>query len=312
MMTKMPISARIGTIMPISHLLLALLVILVWGINFLFVKFGLEEMSPLLLCTVRFILSSIPAIFFIKPPAIPFRIVALYGLVMFALQFILVFMGIHAGMTPGMASLIMQVQVFFSMFFAAILLKEIPDFWQITGAIVSFLGIGLVALHFDKNVSLLGFIFILASAATWGIGNLITKKIRNINMMALVVWGSFVACFPMLLLTLIFEGPHSIVQSYHHLTLLGVTSVLYIVYASTWIGYGTWNWLLSRYPISKIVPFTLLVPIVGILGSVIILGEPLQLWKIIAGILVIGGLGINLVGARLFKIKSNLAPATSS
>jgi O-acetylserine/cysteine efflux transporter len=293
-------------IMPISHILLALLVVVVWGINFIFVKLGLDEMPPLLLCSLRFILASMPAIFFIKRPNMPFNQVVLYGLVMFALQFSLVFLGMHAGMPPGMASLIMQVQVFFSMFFAAIILGEMPFVWQIVGALVSFIGIGLVAVHFDKNISLLGFICILAAAATWGAGNLIIKKSNNINMIALVVWGSFVACFPMIILSLLFEGTSHIIYSYHHVTWVGITAILYIVYGSTWIGYGVWNWLLSRYPVGVIVPFTLLVPIVGILSSVLFLGEPFQLWKLIAGILVIGGLCINLLGTRFFKLKHPL------
>ncbi|WED44237.1 EamA family transporter [Legionella cardiaca] len=289
--------------MPISHILLALLVALVWGINFLFVKIGLEEISPLLLCTLRFTLASIPAIFFIKPPAVPFKLVASYGLIMFALQFSLLFLGMHAGMTPGMASLLIQVQVFFSMFFASFFLKERPNPLQIIGALVSFMGIGLVAMHFDSNISILGFILILSSAATWGAGNLITKKAKNINMIALVIWGSFVAVIPMLLLTLTFEGLDSIFKSIHHLTWRGTTSLFYIVYISTWVGYGVWNWLLSRYPVGMIVPFTLLVPVVGVLSSVIVLGEPFQLWKLAAGMLVISGLCINILSTRLFSVK---------
>ncbi len=113
--------------MPFSHLLLALLVVFVWGINFIFVKLSLEEFSPLLLCAVRFLLASVPAVFFIKPPAVPFKIIAGYGLIMFALQFALLFIGLRVGMTPGVASLLMQVQVFFSMFFAIIFLGEQPQ-----------------------------------------------------------------------------------------------------------------------------------------------------------------------------------------
>jgi O-acetylserine/cysteine efflux transporter len=290
--------------MPISHLLLTLLVIVIWGVNFIFVKLGLEEISPLLLCALRFLFASIPAVFFIKPPDVPFRIVALYGLVMFALQFSFVFMGMHVGMTPGMASLIMQVQVFFTLFFAVLFLGEQPSIGQVVGALVSFIGIGLVAMHFDKNVSLLGFLLILAAAASWGVGNLITKKIKTTNLISVVVWSSFVACLPMFLLSLIFEGPHSFVASYNHLTWQGIGSLLYIVYASTWVGYGIWNWLLSRYPVGMIVPFTLLVPLVGILSSVLLLGEPLQLWKLVACLLVISGLCINILSTRFFMAKA--------
>lgn len=286
--------------MPISHILLAALVAIVWGLNFIFIKFGLGEMPPLLLCAARFILASLPAVFFIKPPKIPFKITILYGLVMFALQFALLFGGMYAGMTPGMASLIMQLQVFFSIFFAAIYLEEKPSSWQISGALISFLGIGLVAKHFDSNISLLGFLLILAAAATWGVGNLITKKIKTVNMFALVIWGNLIASLPMLMLSLIFEGPDRLLTSYHHLNGIGVASVCYIAYISTWVGYGVWTWLISRYPVGMVVPFTLLVPIVGIASSMLVLHEPFAWWKLAAGVLVISGLCINLLGARFF------------
>lgn len=290
--------------MPVSHLLLALLVVLVWGVNFIFVKFGLDEMSPLLLCAMRFLLASVPAVLFIKPPSVPFRIVAAYGLIMFGLQFSFIFMGMQIGMTPGMASLLMQVQVFFSMFFAVIFLGEKPKAGQIAGALVSFMGIGLVAMHFDQNVTLVGFLFIMAAAATWGIGNLITKKIQTTNIISVIVWGSFVACLPMFLLSLIFEGPASFSYAYEHLTWKGILSMLYIVYISTWIGYGIWNWLISTYPVGVIVPFTLLVPIVGMLSSTFILGESFQSWKLTAGLFVIAGLCINLLASRFFIPKA--------
>ncbi|CZI36789.1 TPA: EamA family transporter [Legionella pneumophila] len=290
--------------MPFSHLLLALLVVFVWGINFIFVKLSLEEFSPLLLCAVRFLLASVPAVFFIKPPAVPFKIIAGYGLIMFALQFALLFIGLRVGMTPGVASLLMQVQVFFSMFFAIIFLGERPQIGQIIGALISFIGIGVVALHFDHSVSLMGFLCILAAAASWGVGNLITKKIHSVNLIAVIVWSSFVACLPMFILSLVFEGPASFVTSYEHMTWKGILSVLYIVYISTWVGYGVWNWLISRYPVGMVVPFTLLVPVVGILSSVFILGEPFYLWKLVAGLLVISGLCINLLTTRLFVAKT--------
>lgn len=295
--------------MPITHFLLALLVILVWGFNFIFVKFGLTEMSPLLLCAIRFFMASIPAVFFIKKPDMPFRIIAAYGLIMFGLQFACLFVGLKIGMTPGMASLLMQVQVFFSMFFAAVILGEHPRIGQIIGAVVSFMGIGVVALHFDQNVSLLGFLCVMAGAASWGIGNLITKKVKPDHLIAVIAWASLVACIPMFLLSLLLEGPSALVYTYEHLSWKGVLSLCYIVYISTWVGYGVWNWLISRYPVTTIVPFTLLVPVVGILSSVLILGEPFQIWKLEACLLVITGLCINLISARFFLPKVRMEAA---
>jgi O-acetylserine/cysteine efflux transporter len=291
--------------MPIPHLLLALLVVLIWGVNFLFVSFGLEEISPLLLCALRFLLASIPAIFFIKIPQGNFKAIVLYGFVMFALQFALLFIGMNIGMPPGMASLLMQTQVFFSMFFAVVFLGEQPNLGQIIGALVAFTGIGLVAKHFDSDISFAGFVCILAAAATWGLGNLITKKIEvsKNSAMAIIAWGSFVACLPMFLLSLLFEGTSSFVDTFQHLSIRGIGSLFYISFASTWIGYGVWNWLIARYPVGMVAPFTLLVPIIAILSSALVLGEPFQQWKLAAGLLVIGGLCINVLGSRYFVVK---------
>lgn len=287
--------------MKLTHFLLVLLVVLVWGINFLFVKFALDEVSPLTLCAIRFVLASVPAIFFIKKPE-QTKVVAAYGIVMFALQFSLLFIGMRIGMTPGMASLLMQVQVFFSILFAAFFLGEIPYIWQIAGAIVSFTGIGIVAAHVDNQITIAGFLFILAGAATWGVGNLIIKKAPHANMLAVVIWGSFYASLPMVLVALLFNGPQSFVSTYQHLSGLGLISMLYITYVSTWVGYGVWNWLVSRYPISMIVPFSLMIPIIAMISSVLVLGESFPLWKGVASLFVMGGLCINLLGARFIKV----------
>lgn len=289
--------------MSISHIALVILVTIIWGLNFIFVKTALDELSPFMLSALRFILASIPFVFFIKPPKINFLWVMLYGLIMFALQFTLLFFSMRAGMSPGLASIILQVQIFFSMFYAAVLWKELPSIWQIIGALISFIGIGLVATHLDNQITVTGFLLALAGAAAWGLGNVINKSIGQVNTMALVVWGSFTAAIPMILLCLSIDGVDAITASYHKLNYKGISSVLYIVYISTLIGYGSWSWLLNRYTVSAVVPFTLLIPIFGMLSAILILGEPFYAWKLWAGILVVGGLGVNLLGARLFVKK---------
>lgn len=285
--------------MPFRHALLALLIVMIWGFNFIFIKLGLQEISPLTLCTVRFFFACFPAIFFIKRPKAPFKLIALYGLFTFAFQFLLLFMGMNAGVTPGITALLMQTQVFFSLFFAMLFLNETLSVWQITGALVSFTGIGVVAEHLDAGLTLSGFLLVIASASSWGMGNLIAKKITNVNMFSLVIWGNFVSCFPLLLLMLFYEGPDHLIATLQNVSELSLISVVYIVYAATWVGYGIWNWLLSRHPMATVAPFALLVPIFASLSSTLILDEPLPLWKLMAGILVIAGLCINLLGTRI-------------
>lgn len=285
--------------MPIRHILLAILVAAVWGGNFIFVKLGVHEIPPLFLCATRFFLASIPAVFFIRWPAASFKMVSLYGLVTFALQFSLVFTGISVGMTAGMASLLGQISIFFSVFFAAIFFREIPTIWQVLGAILSFSGIGLAALHIDSNMTVAGFLFVIAGAAAWGLGTLITKRLGHVNMISLVAWGSLISFPPLLVLSLVTEGPEQILYSLHHFSWLALISLTYIVYMSTWVGYGVWGWLLSRYAVITVVPFTLLVPVFAMLGSTVFMGETFEPWKMVVTGLVIAGLCVNLLAPRL-------------
>jgi len=287
--------------MRLTHLALAFLVVLVWGFNFVVMQIGLHQIPPLFLCATRFFLTSLPAIFFIPFPATSFKMVAFYGLIMFGLQFALLFMGIEVGIAPGLASLLLQSQAFFTILLAVFFLGETLNRWQVVGAIVSFCGIGLVGLHIGGSMTVAGFLFLMASAASWGTGNVISKKIGNVDMFALVIWGSFIAWPPLLALSLIVDGPAPIVLSLHHLSWQGVGSILYLTYLSTLFGFGSWNFLLKHYPLQIVAPLTLLVPIIAVINSVAVLGETLEMWKIAAGILVIGGLCINLLDSRFFK-----------
>lgn len=297
--------------MPLRHFLLALVVVTIWGLNFIALKIGLAEIPPILMCSLRFMFTSIPAIFFVPfPRHVKVYQVASYGIVMFALQFIFLFVGLHIGITPGMASLVMQTQLLFTILFVGFWLKEWPDFIQSLGALISLMGIALIGFHLDASVTLAGFVCILVAAGSWGMGNLLTKKTKTPDIIGLIVWGAFFA-FPLVLMTsLIIEGRQSILVAYQQITLTGVWSLVYTVYLSTLVGYGLWNWLLSKYTVGTIVPFTLLVPIFGMVSSVWFFHEPLDGWKATSAILVMLGLTINMLSpyisqflnTRLIKI----------
>lgn len=281
------------------HIALAILVVAIWGFNFVVIKVGLKEIPPILLCALRFFLSAFPAVFFIKRPAVPFRSVIAFGLVMFASQFALLFSGMYAGTTAGMASLVLQVHVFFTVALAVVFLAEQPSIWQIIGALTAFSGIGLVAAHTGCEISALGLILIVAAAASWGIGNLIAKKLGKVDMLALVVWGSLVAWPPLLLLSYLLEQDSWSLEGMAYLSWPTIGAVGYITYLSTLLGFAVWSWLLSHYPAATVAPFTLLVPVFGFTSSALALGEPLYPWKLAAAVLIIAGLCINLAGARI-------------
>lgn len=284
--------------MRLHHIALALLVVAIWGINFVIIKVGLQELPPLLLSTLRFLLAAFPAVFFIKRPAAPWHMVAAFGLAMFALQFALLFSGMHAGTTAGLASLVLQVHVFFTVLLAVAFLGERPSFWQVAGAAVSFSGIGLVAANLGGEISLPGLAMIVAAAAAWGLANLISKKLGKVDMLALVVWGSLFAWPPLLVLSYALERSSWSVEVITHVSWVTIGAVAYIVYPVTLLGFSAWSWLLSRYPAATVAPFTLLVPVFGFTASALVLGEPLAPWKMNAAVLVMAGLCINLFGSR--------------
>ncbi len=279
--------------MKIQHLIMSILLAAIWGFNFVVIKFGLKFIPPLLFSFIRFFLVSMPAIFFIKPPAVPIKLIAVYGITAFALQFALLFLGINMGVTAGIASLLFQVQVFFSIFLAIIFLKETINIQQIIGSIIAFFGIILIGMNLSGDVSLIGFVLILTSAAAWGTGSIMSKKFNTSNFIGLVVWGGLFAWPLLLLMSIIFEGTEQIINSFYQHNYISMLAIVYIAYIATFLGFYIWNILLSKYPVSTIAPFCLLVPIFGMVSSILLLDETLDWWKIVATCLIISGLYIN-------------------
>lgn len=295
--------------MPLTHIALAVLVAFIWGFNFVVVQVGLGDVSPLVLCSARFFFASIPAVFFVRRPKIPFLWLVGYGLINFALQYTLLFIGMRVGMPAGLASLLYQSQVFFTLLLAFIFFKEKPNAVQVFGLIVAVAGIVLVGLNKGVGFSTLGFILVLCAAVTWAVGNIITKGIGRINMVGLVVWGNLIAWPPMFLLTYFVEGREEVIESIGNMSDLSMIAVLYIAYLSTIVAFSSWCFLLSRYPVTVVVPFTLLVPVVGLVSSALVFDEPWYSWKIVSGALIVAGIAINLLGPPLVKkISATWAP----
>lgn len=292
----MPVAA-----LPLRHILFALGVVLIWGVNFVAIKVALREMPPLLLCAVRFLLVAFPAVFFLPRPSIRWSQLTVYGLCMFGLHFGFVFLGMKLGVSAGLASLTLQFQVFVTLALAAIFLKEKIHGIQIVGALTAFAGFAVVGSNTGGDVTFAGLGCLLLGGLSWGYANFTSKKLGRVNPLGLVVWGSLVVPVPMFFASLIFEGPELMVSTARHLSAPTLLAIAFIVYVSTWLAYSTWTWLLSIHPASIVAPFTLLVPIFGLFSSALLLGENLASWKLVAGALVIAGLALNLFGPTLWN-----------
>lgn len=288
--------------MSLRDLFLALAVVTVWGVNFVAIRWGVDEVPPLLLTALRFACAAVPAVLFIRPPKVGLGILVAYGFAIGVLQFGLLFAAIKLGMPAGLSSLVMQLQAFFTIGLAVVFLGERPGVFQLLGAAVAFAGIGAIGLERLEGAALVPLLMTIAASLFWGIGNVITKKAGQIDMLSFVVWSSLVPPIPLFLASLVFEGPGALPQVLGDITWLGGGSLLFISYAATLFGYGAWSVLLKRYPANLVAPFTLLVPIAGIGSAALLLGETISGIEVVGSVLVFGGLLFNVFGPRLWSL----------
>ncbi|NMY18448.1 EamA family transporter [Pseudomonas sp. WS 5019] len=291
-----------------KDLLLALLVIIVWGLNFVVIKVGLHGMPPMLMGALRFMLAAFPAILFVRRPQVPLRWMLAYGMTISVGQFAFLFYAMYVGMPAGLASLVLQSQAFFTLFFAALFLGERLRGSNLFGLLVAASGLVLIGLQGGQAMTLAGFALTIAAASMWALGNVVTRKLGKVNLVGLVVWGSLIPPLPFLALSLWLEGPELISQSLRTLSLDSLLVLAYLAFGATLLGYGLWSRLLSRYPASQVAPFSLLVPVVGISSSALLLGERLGGLQMVGAALVMAGLLINVWGGRLLDSWRQRAP----
>jgi O-acetylserine/cysteine efflux transporter len=289
--------------------LIALAVMAVWGTNFVVIRLGLDHLPPLLLAALRFTMALVPAVFFLKRPAVPWRYLAGYGTLIGAGQFGLLFIAMRGDITPGLASLIIQVQIFFTIGLAVYLTKERVRAIQLAALLLAVSGIVVILDHTDASTTPLGLVLVLLAALCWAGGNMVVRTMPKVNMLAFVVWASLFSAPPLYALSFLFEGCPAIRSGVVNADATTWGAVAYQAFANTLFGYAAWSWLLSRYPAATITPMALLVPVFGMGASALWLAEPLQPWKLVAAALIIGGLGLNLVWPR---VAARLAAHTSA
>ncbi|EEL7155485.1 O-acetylserine/cysteine exporter [Salmonella enterica subsp. enterica serovar Bareilly] len=284
---------------------LALLVVVVWGLNFVVIKVGLHHMPPLLLAGLRFLLVAFPAIFFVARPKVPLTLLLGYGLTISFGQFAFLFCAIKFGMPAGLASLVLQAQAFFTMALGAFVFSERLQRKQLAGIALAIIGL-LVLIEASLNgqhIAMSGFMLTLAAAFSWACGNIFNKKIMQHSprpaVMPLVVWSALIPILPFLLSSLLLEGVDHITQSLITIDMTTILSLLYLAFVATILGYGIWGALLGRYETWRVAPLSLLVPVVGLASAAVLLGETLTGMQLAGAVLIMAGLYINVFGFRV-------------
>ena len=288
-----------------KDVLLAMLVVVVWGLNFVVIKVGLHAMPPLMLAGLRFLLVAFPALLFVARPKVPMRLLLGYGLTISFGQFAFLFCAIKFGMPAGLASLVLQAQAFFTIILGAEIFGERLQVKQLVGIALAVVGVLVLiqASFTGQHIPLLGFMLTLAGAFSWACGNIFNKKIMLHSsrpaVMSLVVWSALIPIVPFMVCSLIFDGPALMLESVVAIDTTTLLSLVYLAFIATILGYGIWGTLLGRYETWRVAPLSLLVPVVGMASAALLLDEKLSVMQLAGAVLVMAGLYINVFGFRL-------------
>ncbi|NWN49760.1 EamA family transporter [Pseudomonas sp. MAFF 301514] len=285
-----------------KHLSLAVLVTLVWGVNFPITKLGLRAIDPFVLTGIRFALAALPLVFFIKRPAVKFSYVAAYGFIFGLGMWGVINYGIQVGVSPGIASLIIQLSVFFTMGWGFVLFKEKIRGAQMIGAVLALIGLAGIISTQQGNHAVLGVMLIVLSAVAWSIGNVIIKTSAVKEIFSFMVWASLIPPIPLFLTAWLLHGSAAFEGLQSSLDLTAILSILFQVYLATHFAYWGWNSLLKLYPVSTVAPLSLLIPVFGITSSMLILDERIATPNLISIGIIVAGLAVG-----LYRRPANLA-----
>lgn len=277
--------------MKATDVALAVLVAAIWGFAFVATKIGLESFTPTQLTAIRFLVACLP-ILFVARPSVSWMWLIGIGLILFAGQFLLLFFGMVHGMPPGIASVTMQTQAFFTILIAALILRDVPTAKQLVGIGISFLGLVLIGLSVGADLTYLGLGLTLGGALSWAVGNVLVKRIGNVDMLSLVVWASLVPPLPALAVSALIDDQASLVTAVANASWMSIWSALYLGLVATVFAYAIWGKLLRDYSTALVVPFALLAPCAGAVSSAIVFGERF-------GMLRSAGMGLILIGLAL-------------
>ncbi len=294
--------------MPRRHTLLALAVAVCWAVNFVVIDVGLESFPPLLFAALRFGLIAFPAVLFVPRPDVSWRAVVAVGAFICVGQFGLLFVAMNTGLPAGLASVIAPLQPVFTIPLAAVALGERPSPRQVVGVGIAIAGIGAIAAGRARGVPLQAVALGIASAASWGCGNVVTRAAGTKRPFSLLVWSSVVAPVPLLGLSMIFEGTGRWQSAAYSIDASGIAALGYVVIVSTFFGYGVWYRLMSSHPAATVAPFTLLVPVVGIFTAWLARGEHPTWGELLGSLIVLVGLALTLGLVDLLAVRRRAAP----
>ncbi|WP_067220325.1 EamA family transporter [Marinomonas gallaica] len=273
--------------------LLLVLLMALWGFNFSVIKLGVNNIDPFLLTALRFSLAVLPLIFFVRRPNVPWRYLMAYGLTFGVGVWGLTTLSVSAGLSSGLASLLLDMSVISSLLVGRYLLKEHVTVSKVLGSVLALIGLGLIIWHQDATVTPLGIALVLSASVFWSINGLIVKRSGTRAVFAFNIWGMAFAPIPLFVLALCVSGPSSVMQSIADINGSVLFSAAFQAYPTTLLGYWFWNKMIVKYSVSSVAPMTLLVPVFALIGGYIFFGESLDVVQAIAAVIILLGVAVS-------------------
>ncbi len=287
--------------MSIAHIALVVAVTGLWGFTFVVMRELLDVLPPLLLAGLRVAAAALPVLILFRPPAIPWYWTVGIGLTQGVIQMSLLLFGMDFGMPAGLSSLVLQSQVFFTTFFAFVILGEKPGRAQYAGIAISGAGMAVIGLTLPGGPTLAGLGFVLGASVSWASSNMIIKLAGTDDLLRLLAWAHLIGVLPLLALSYVFEGGPAAFTQLADIAWLTVGELIFLGLISTCFGFMLWSYLLRRYPAYLVTPFSLVIPIAGLISTALLLDESLGPQRLLGVGLVLVGLAFGTVPLRVFR-----------
>lgn len=292
--------------MKILDIFAAILVPIIWGVNVAVVKICVAEFPPVFVTGFRFLIVALLLIWWVRPPWKQMRKIGFLSFAFGGLHFGGIFFALR-GVDASIVSILVLIGVPFSVLFARLFLQERFGRKKVFGIVIAFVGAFILLGEPGSTASPLHLGVVILAIIAWGLGNTLIKMIGPINIFALNSWMSLFASVQLLLFSLVVEKGQLIALQTSSGRAWG--ALAFIVVMATIVGYGLWYYLVGKYDVTQVVPYTLLVPIAGVLGGVILLGEDLTLHKILGGVITL--LGVAIIQIQRKPPQASLQPSST-
>ena len=280
--------------MSIKDIFIAISVPCLWGFGLVISKPGMEQLPPLLINGLRWTLAGLVLVWWFPIPKKFLKKIFIVSFVACTLQYGLTYTGVSL-IDASSAVLLVQSEVPFGVLVAFIILKERPPIKNLIGLLIAFIGLVVLTGAPSLEGKYFGVVLVLSGALTWAFGQVLAKPIsENIKGQTLTAWIGVIGGPQLILASFFIEG-----NTIEHIKSADTTTwiiLLYLAFIMTALGYSLWYYVLGRYPINKVMPVHLLLPLTGVMSAILLLGERPNIEIFIGGVIILIGVGMILIG----------------